>query len=424
MPCNSRLIAGRAGVGIADRCRAWGAVSAVALGTFVMVTTEFLPIGLLSPMARDLRVSQGTAGLMVTAPGIVAAIAAPVVAIVARNTDRRLLLMALASLIVVSNAIVALSADFGIVLAGRVLLGASVGGFWTFAAAVGRRLVPETDGGRATALILAGISVGTVVGVPIGTAVGALAGWRWAFGAVAALALLAVLGQSALLPPLPSRQAFTFRDLHSLLTVPRAAWGFAATALIAGGHFAAYTYFEPFLVDVAGFNPDGLSWALAAYGVTGVLGNFIGERVAAGSARNAFVGVGVALGAAALLAIAFESNVYGVSVAIALWGAAFGAVPVAVQIWTYEAAPEQFETSSALLVSVFQVALAAGAYAGGELVDQAGPRAAFGLGAALSAESALVIYLASRRPPPHGNQIDDTSTSSPMESEADPSRAG
>ncbi len=415
MTHDSRVIPEPSDGGSVARRRAWLAVATVALGTFVMVTTEFLPIGLLSSMARDLQVSEGTAGLMVTVPGIVAAIAAPVVTLAARNADRRLLLIALASLILLSNAIVALSSNFGIVLAGRVLLGVSVGGFWTFAAAVGRRLVSEADGGRATALILAGISVGTVVGVPIGTTIGVLAGWRWAFGGVAALALLAALGQSALLPSLPSRHAVKLRDLGALFLVPRAALGFAATALIAGGHFAAYTYLEPFLTQVAGFTASGLSWALAAYGVTGVLGNFIGERATAKDVRSAFLGVGVALGAAILLAIAFGSNVFAVTVAVVLWGAAFGAVPVAVQIWTYEAAPRQFETGSALMVSVFQVALAAGAFAGGELVDRIGLRSAFGLGAALSGLSALVIYFASRLATPRGNSIDETTASSAIQ---------
>jgi len=381
---------------LAGRRRAWLAVGTVALGTFVMVTTEFLPIGLLTPIASDLHVSEGTTGLMVTVPGIVAAIAAPAVTIAAKNTDRRRLLIALATLTLLSNAIVALSAHLVTVLAGRVLLGLSVGGFWTFAAAVGRRLVPESDGGRATALILAGISIGTVVGVPIGTTIGALAGWRFAFGGVAVLALLAVVGQMHWLPSLPSRHAVTLRDLCALLHVPSAAIGFAATALIAAGHFAAYTYLEPFLTQAAGFSRAGLSWGLAAYGMTGVLGNFIGERATAKDVRKAFLFVGVVLGAAILLAIAFASNVFAVTFAIVLWGAAFGAVPVCVQIWTYQAAPEQFETGSALMVFVFQVALASGALAGGELVDRIGLTSAFGLGAVLSGLSALLVYFAPR----------------------------
>ena len=375
---------------------AWLAVATVALGTFVMVTTEFLPIGLLTPIARDLQVSEGTAGLMVTVPGLVAAVAAPASTIAARNTDRRLLLIGLASLILLSNVIVSLSSTFASALLGRVLLGVSVGGFWTFAAAVGRRLVAEADGGRATAVILMGISVGTVVGVPIGTTVGAMAGWRVAFGGVGALALLVVLGQLHLLPSLPSRHAVKFRDLGSLLLVPRAAIGFAATALIASGHFAAYTYLEPFLTQGAGFTPAGLSWALAAYGATGILGNFIGERASAKDVRKAFSFTGVALGAAILLAIVFESNAFAVTVAVVIWGAAFGAVPVCVQIWTYQAAPKQFETGSSLMVFVFQIALAFGAFAGGELVDRFGLKSAFGLGVVLSGLSALVVYFASR----------------------------
>ena len=158
--------------------RAWLAVTSIAVGTFAMVTTEFLPIGLLTAIAGDLGVSEGTAGLMVTVPGIVAAITAPVVTVAAGSIDRRILVVLLTALIVLSNVVAWLTPTFTIMLLGRVLLGLCVGGFWTFAAAIGRRLVPEASGGRATALIIAAISVGTVVGVPAGAMIGELASWR------------------------------------------------------------------------------------------------------------------------------------------------------------------------------------------------------------------------------------------------------
>lgn len=377
--------------------RPWLAVASVALGTFVVVTTEFLPIGLLGTIAADLHVSVGTAGLMVAIPGVVAALAAPAITVLAKTIDRRLLLIGCAALVMLSNVIVALAPGFATILVARVLLGISVGGFWTFAVAAGRRLVPEVHGGRATALILAGISIGTVVGVPIGTALGALAGWRFAFGSVAALAGLTVLGQVLLLSSLPSRHVVSFGSLLGVFTVPATTTGFLATALVAAGHFTAYTYLEPFLSRIVHLTPSGISGTLAAYGAAGVVGNFAGERATASDLRRSFIGIALLLGLAVLMAAASGAHATGAVLAVVLWGAAFGAVPVCAQIWTYRSAPERFETGSAMMVTVFQIALAAGSLGGGAVVDRAGIVPAFILGGVLSLGCGLLVLRA--RPP-------------------------
>jgi predicted MFS family arabinose efflux permease len=140
---------------------------------------------------------------MVTVPGLVAAAAAPAAASFARGVDRRILLLVLSALIVGADLIVANATSFRMALAGRTLLGLCVGGFWAFAVAAGRRLVPDAAGDRATAIVLAGISAGTVLGVPLATAIGNAAGWRNAFRLVALLALAIGAAQLFLLPRLP-----------------------------------------------------------------------------------------------------------------------------------------------------------------------------------------------------------------------------
>lgn len=319
--------------------RPWLAVASVALGTFVVITTEFLRIGLLGTVADHIHVSVGTAGLMVAIPGMVAAIAAPTITLLAKAIDRRRLLIGFAALVMLSNVIVALASNFATILIGRVLLGISVGGFWTFAVAAGRRLVPEVHGDRATAFVLAGISIGTVVGVPIGTALGALVGWRFAFASLALLAGLTVLGQVLLLPSLPSRQVESLGSLIALFKVPAMTAGFLASALTAAGYFTAYTYLQPFLSRIVQLTPSGITGTLAAYGAAGVLGTFAGERATAYDLRRTFIGVALLMGLAILMAAAAGANGTGAVTAVVIWGAAFGAVPVCTQIWTYRSAP-------------------------------------------------------------------------------------
>jgi predicted MFS family arabinose efflux permease len=133
--------------------KSWLAVLSVALGAFVFVTSEFLPIGLLTQISAGLHVSDGTAGLMVTIPGLVATFAAPLMTVGAGRVDRRILMLGLTGLLVASNMTSALASNFAVMLAGRVMFGISVGGFWTIAVTLGSRLVPKPMMTRATTII-------------------------------------------------------------------------------------------------------------------------------------------------------------------------------------------------------------------------------------------------------------------------------
>jgi len=369
----------------------WPAVVSVALGAFVLVTSEFLPVGLLPEISRGLHVSNGTAGLMVTTPGIVAAITAPLLTAAAGRLDRRIVLLAFTFLVIASNALAALAPSFPVVLAGRMLLGACVGGFWTFAAAIGRRLVPEEYGGKATALILTGISAGTVCGLPAGAFIGDLAGWRMAFAATGGLAALALVAQIFLLPSLPTSQAIRLRDIFGLFRIPKARVGLLASSMLIGGHFAGYTYLKPFLQQIPHMSQSAITTLLIGFGVAGMIGNYVGERATARNVRSAFIGTALILAAVTLLAPIIGGSKIASIALVGIWGLAFGAIPISTQIWMYQAEPKAFESGSALMVSIFQVGLALGALLGGIGVDHFGVSSAMILGGIAALATAGVI---------------------------------
>src|SRR5471032_2916113 len=143
--------------------RSWLSVASVTIGAFAFVTTEFLPVGLLPQIARDLQVTPGTAGLMVTVPGVIAAISAPGMMLGAGRIDRRTILLMLTAMLLTSNLVSALASNFPLLLLGRAMLGASLGGFWTLALAAAGRLVKPQDAARATATILTGVTCATVI---------------------------------------------------------------------------------------------------------------------------------------------------------------------------------------------------------------------------------------------------------------------
>lgn len=148
----------------------WYAVITLSITAFVLVTSEFLPIGVLTAIAQDLNVSIGTAGLMISLPGVMGAFAAPLVSVWAKSLDRRYLLIGLKAVMVVANFVTSLSQSFEIVLASRFVLGIAIGGFWATAIALSGRVAPaHLPIAKATAIVMAGVTLATVLGVPIGT---------------------------------------------------------------------------------------------------------------------------------------------------------------------------------------------------------------------------------------------------------------
>lgn len=361
----------------------WPGVLSIAIGAFALVTTEFLPVGLLPAIAAELGVTEGVAGMMVTGPGLVAALAAVLVTVGIGTTDRRYVLWGLTATMLVSNLIVALSHSFPWLLAGRALLGVGVGGFWALGPALSTRLAPGSEA-KALSVVFAGVSLGTVAGVPAGALLGDLFGWRSAFEAGGVVAVLVLLTQMRLLPSLPAKQSVTFNHLPQLLRVPKARLGIYITLLVFTGQFAAYTYITPFLAQVTLLNPKIISTLLLVYGAAGLVGNVIGGKILSRSVRAGLVTTGVLLGVSMLGLPLLGYGVPGASLAIVVWGVAFGMMPMSVQTWIFQAAPDAMESGGAVFVSTVQIALASGALIGGVAVDHLGVSSAMVVGGALA----------------------------------------
>lgn len=371
----------------------WLAVLSVGIGAFALVTSEFLPVGLLPAMAAELAISKGQAGLMITTPGIVAAFAAIFVTVGSGRLDRRIVLLALTALLVVSNLLVALAPSYAWILLGRAMLGVGVGGFWAIGSAIGPRLVAPQHASRAMSIIFAGVSLGTVAGVPAGALVGELVGWRVAFGAASAIAVLVFIGQLLLLPRLPPTQAIRLRQLPMIFSIRKARLGLIATAMLFTGQFAAYTYIAPFLTQVSHLAAGTVSAMLLVYGASGFLGNLLGGWAAGRYERAALMLTGAVLGLSTLALAALGSHSVTAMLLVAVWGFGFGAMPIAVQTWMFKAAPHLMEGSSALFVAIVQVSLASGASLGGMAVDRLGVSSAMVVGGVFALGCALTIAL-------------------------------
>ncbi|MEV5497514.1 MFS transporter [Nonomuraea fuscirosea] len=347
----------------------WLAVTSLMLGIFAIVTSEILPIGLLTAIGTDFGISDGTTGLTMTLPGIVAAVAAPAVTLTTAHLDRRVMLCVLMAVLAVADVLAAVATSYWVMLISRVLVGLTIGGFWSIGAGLAGRLMPPHAVGTATAVIFSAVPLGSVLGVPAGTFIGNLATWRTAFLVLAVLAILVLAALLMLLPPLPAHQVTSPRVLLDLLRTRGAAIALLSTFLIVLAHFGTYTYVTPFLQDVTRLPPAAVSAVLLAYGIAGIAGNFLAGKVAATRLRAAFVTCGCLLAATTLLLPSVGGTIVGAVVLLMVWGLAYGGVPVCSQASFVTAARRTPEAATVVFTSSFQATFALGAFLGGRIVD-------------------------------------------------------
>lgn len=372
---------------------AWMAVFSLAMGVFGLLTAEYLPASLLTPMALDLGVSEALAGQAVTVTAVVALFAGLLVPGLTRSLDRRLVLLGFSALMIASNLLVALSSSLAVLLIMRILLGIALGGFWSMAAAVAMRLVPAALLPRALSIIFSGIAVGTVVAVPLGSYLGGQFGWRSAFFAAAAVGVVTLVFQMFTLPSLAPHRPSRLRTVLEVLLRPGIAVGMFGCVLVHTGHFALFTYIRPFLESTTGVGPQTLALMLLGFGVANFAGTLFAGWLLQRNPRATLVLMPVLVGVVALALVGLPASVNGQALLLALWGMAFGGVPVAWSNWVARSIPDQAESAGGMVVASVQSAIAAGAAAGGSVFSFSGINGVFVAAGILMLLAALLIAL-------------------------------
>lgn len=372
----------------------WFPVLVLTLSTFLVVTSEMLPVGVLTPMSEGLGVSPGTTGFSLAVTGVVAAVTAPFVARVIGGLDRRTVLVAAVLVLAAGNLITALAPGFGVLALGRVVVGIAMAAVWALAAATAARVVPERFAAAAVSTVVSGVATASVLGVPLGTFVGDLAGWRSAFGLLVAAALLLAAGLALGLPALPPQPGTAgARPGGSLLAIPAVRIGLIAVTCVVTAHFAAYTYVRPALEELTGIHGSAISLLLLVYGLCGIVANFAAGATAARRARATLFVLATGITAALLAVLFLGTAPAGAAIALVVWGFSYGGVSVCSQLWAIQAAPDQREKVTGLYVGAFTGSIALGSFAGGVLFDGAGLPALLWVSAAVAATAALTTVL-------------------------------
>lgn len=362
-----------------------------------LIASEFMPVSLLTPIAGGLAITEGQAGQAISISGIFAVLTSLFLTTLVGNLNRRVVLLALTGLMLVSGLIVSLAPNYAVLMVGRALLGIVIGGFWSLSAAIVMRLVPESDVPRALALLNGGNALATTIAAPLGSFLGEIIGWRGAFFLVVPLAAATFAWQALTLPSLAAEPRSGKAGALGVLRLPEARIGMLAVGLLFMGQFALFTYIRPFLENVTQVSVSSLSLILLVMGAAGLLGSWLVGRAVAFSLAATLVVAPVLMGA-----IAFALTVAGTmplptAALLALWGFIGTAVPVAWWTWLSRTLPNDAEAGGGLMVAVIQLAITGGAAGGGLLFDALGHKATFIASALILGAAALVGIAAARK---------------------------
>nr|WP_305824489.1 MFS transporter [Massilia brevitalea] len=368
----------------------------MALGAFALVASEFMPVSLLTPVAADLGISEGQAGQAISVSGAFALLTSLFMAPLAGRLDRKVLLLGLTLMMIVSSTVAAFAPNYTVFMIGRAFIGVAIGGFWSMSAATAMRLVPTDQVPRALAILNGGNALATVVAAPLGSFLGGVIGWRGAFFCLVPVAAIALAWKMISLPPLPSAGGASLGAVFRLLKRPAIVLGMAATGLFFMGQFALYTYLRPFLETVTHAGVSTLSLLLLLVGVAG----FVGTTLIGGFLKQhmyrTLVTIPLVMALIAGGLLAWGGSVAATAVLLCLWGLVATAAPVGWWTWLAKSLPDEAEAGGGLMVAVVQLAIAGGATLGGLLFDARGHAATFSLSAGILLLAALLAALAAR----------------------------
>lgn len=348
------------------------ALYALTAGAFGIGVTEFVIMGLLLEVSRELNVTIAAAGLLISGYALGVTFGAPILTALTACWPRKHVLLGLMVIFVLGNAACALAPTYGWLMAARVLTALTHGTFFGVGSVVATGLVSEDKRASAIAIMFTGLTIATVLGVPFGTWLGQHHGWRATFWAVTLVGLIALVVLAVLVPPdrAPPQASDWRADLRAICRRP-VLLGLLTTVLGYAGVFAVFTYIAPLLTEISGFEDSAVSPILLVFGGGLVVGNLLGGRLADRNLIRAIVGT---LAALALIlgsmTFAFNSQIAAV-VFTGLLGAAGFATVAPLQMWVLSRAEGAGQSlASSFNIGAFNLGNAIGAWAGGIVIDQ------------------------------------------------------
>ncbi|GAB52090.1 sugar transporter [Atlantibacter hermannii] len=372
-----------------SRKTAWLRVVTLAVAAFIFNTTEFVPVGLLSDIARSFDMPSAQAGIMLTIYAWVVGLMSLPFMLLTSNIERRKLLIALFVVFIASHMLSFMAWNFEILVASRVGIAFAHAIFWSITASLAIRLAPAGKRAQALSLIATGTALASVLGIPVGRLVGQYFGWRTTFFAIGIGALITLVCLARLLPTLPSEHSGSLKSLPALFRRPALISIYILTVVVVTAHFTAYSYIEPFVQTVAGLSENFATILLLVLGFTGIIGSVIFGKLGNQHA-SLLIGAAIALLVCCLLLLLPASgNTATLTALCAFWGIAIMLIALGMQVKVLALAPDATDVAMALFSGIFNIGIGAGALLG-NVVSMNASMASVGYVGAIPAAAALI----------------------------------
>ncbi|WP_300005165.1 MFS transporter [uncultured Cedecea sp.] len=379
----------------------WSGVFAMSVCAFTLVSSEFLPVSLLTPIAADLHVSEGMTGQGIAISGLFAVLTSLFIPVIAGSLNRKMLLLMLTFAMGLSGIVVALAPNYSTYMLGRALIGIAVGGFWSMSAAAAIHMVPKRDIPRALALINGGNALATVIAAPMGAWLDTLIGWRGAFLYLVPVSLIAFAWQWKALPSMPApARAPGIANVFNVFTLfrhPGVIVGMLASSLLFMGQFGLFTYIRPFLETVTDVQGTNISLILLVIGTAGLIGTILIGRILQRAFYQTLVVIPALMALIALALIKFGDATGVVIALLALWGLTGTSAPVGWWAWITRVFPDDAEAGGGLFVAVVQMSIALGSTLGGLFFESGGYRNTFFASAVVLVACSVLTILTARK---------------------------
>ncbi|WP_092355060.1 MFS transporter [Collimonas sp. OK242] len=342
---------------------------ALAVAAFGIGTTEFVIMGLLPDVARDLGVTIPAAGMLVTGYALGVTIGAPIVAIATANMPRRAALLSLIGLFIIGNVLCALSPNYTVLMLARVVTAFCHGAFFGIGSVVAAGLVAPNRRAQAIALMFAGLTLANVLGVPFGTALGQQLGWRSTFWAVTVIGVLAAIALALWLPKKIEMQKTSLLQEFAVLKDKQVLMVLGISALASASLFSVFTYITPILEDVTGLTPHAVTLVLLVFGLGLTVGSALGGKLADWRLMPSLIGFLVALAVILTVFTLTMRTPLPAVITIFIWGVLAFAIVPPLQMLVVERASAAPNLASTLNQGAFNLGNASGAWFGGMAIS-------------------------------------------------------
>ena len=342
----------------------WVSVCALAVGAFIFNTTEYIPIALLSDIGQSFGKAATEVGMMITVYAWIVALLSLPLMLMTKNIERRKLLLMLFALFALFHALSFFSWNFNILLVSRIGIALTHAVFWSITASLAVRLAPDGKTNQALGLLSTGTVLAMVLGIPLGRVVGQYFGWQLSFLLIGVCAAGVMLVLAKNLPALPSQNTGSLSSLPSLFKRRNLMLLYAMTVLIITAHFTAYSYIEPFVLQVGGFKAEQVTIVLSLYGLAGFAASYLFGKWFAKSQRLFMLGAVAVILLSALLLLPFASFPYAVYALVFIWGVAIVIVSLGMVSKVLAFASDAADVANSIYSGLYNVGIGGGALLG------------------------------------------------------------